>query len=105
MKLITLAKIKFENYIYILERKDPSGIPYYWIGGSEINVSKSDESTDLYALTVQKAISISPIILEISTPILKGLESAYHREQLEKDREVLLNLQKEVREILMSKVH
>ncbi|MEM2350943.1 MAG: 5'/3'-nucleotidase SurE [Thermoproteota archaeon] len=103
VELTTLAKIKFENYI--LERKDPRGIPYYWIGSSEINVSKSDEGTDLYALTVQKAISISPISLEMSTPILKGLESIYYREQLERDREVLLNLQKEVREILMSKVH
>lgn len=103
VELTTLAKIKFENYI--LERKDPRGIPYYWIGSSEINVSKSDEGTDLYALTVQKAISISPISLEISTPILKGFESAYSREQLERDRKALLNLQEEVREILMSKVY
>ncbi|MEM2088196.1 MAG: 5'/3'-nucleotidase SurE [Thermoproteota archaeon] len=101
VELTSLAKIKFENYI--LERKDPRGAPYYWIGSSEINVGKSDEGTDLYALTVQKAISISPISLDVSTPILKNPESLYQREHLDKDRRTLLNLQKKVREILASK--
>jgi len=103
VELTSLAKIKFENYI--LERKDPRGVPYYWIGSSEINVGKSDEGTDLYALVVQKAISISPISLDVSTPILKNPESIYQREQLEKDKRILSNLQKKVREILVSKAH
>jgi len=99
----SLAKVKFENYI--LERKDPRGIQYYWIGSSEINVSKSDEGTDLYALTVQKAVSISPISLDISTPILKNPESIYRREQSENDRKILSSLQKRIREILSSEAH
>jgi len=103
VELTSLAKIKFENYI--LERKDPRGAPYYWIGSSEINVSKSDEGTDLYALTVQKAISISPISLDVSTLILKNPESIYRREQLENDRKILLSLQKRIREILSSEAH
>ncbi|MBO3800656.1 MAG: hypothetical protein FGF52_06380, partial [Candidatus Brockarchaeota archaeon] len=101
VELTSLAKIKFENYI--LERKDPRGIPYYWIGSSDINVSKSDEGTDLYALTVQKAVSISPISLDVSTPILKNPESFYEKEHIEKDRKTLANLQKKVKDILSSK--
>jgi len=101
VELTSLAKIKFENYI--LERKDPRGSPYYWIGSSEINVGKPDEGTDLYALTVQKAISISPISLEVSTPLLKNPESIYQREHLEKDRKTLLSLQRKVKEILASR--
>ena len=103
VELTSLAKIKFENYI--LERKDPRGTPYYWIGSSEINVSKSDEGTDLYALTVQKAVSISPISLDVSTPILKNPESIYRREHLEKDRKILASLQKRIREMLSSEAH
>jgi 5'-nucleotidase len=101
VELTSLAKIKFENYI--LERKDPRGFPYYWIGSSEINVDKSHEGTDLYALTVQKAVSISPISLEVNTPILMNPESFYESEHLEKDRRTLENLRKKVREILVSK--
>ncbi|MEM2998459.1 MAG: 5'/3'-nucleotidase SurE, partial [Thermoproteota archaeon] len=101
VELTSLAKIKFENYI--LERKDPRGTPYYWIGSSEINVDKSHEGTDLYALTVQKAVSISPVSLEVSTPILMNPESFYKREHLEKDRRTLLNLQRKVRDILASR--
>ena len=99
----SLAKVKFENYI--LERKDPRGAPYYWIGSSEINVSKCDEGTDLYALTVQKSVSISPISLDVSTPILKNPESIYLREHLENDRKILSSLQKRIREILSSEAH
>lgn len=101
VELTSLAKIKFENYI--LERKDPRGAPYYWIGSAEINVDKTHEGTDLYALTVQKAISISPISLEVSTPILRDLEAPHQREHLEKDRRTLLSLQRKAREILASR--
>jgi 5'-nucleotidase len=101
VELTSLAKIKFENYI--LERNDPRGSPYYWIGSSDISVDKSHEGTDLYALTVKKAISISPINLDINTPVLKNIEAVFKKEDLDKDRKTLLNLQKRVKEALFSK--
>ncbi|MGQ9479695.1 MAG: 5'/3'-nucleotidase SurE [Thermoproteota archaeon] len=101
VELTTLAKIKFENYI--LERRDPRGTPYYWIGSTDISVDKSHEGTDPYALTVKKTISVSPISLDATTTVLKGPETVYRMEDLEKDREILTNMQKRIREILASK--
>lgn len=102
VELTTLAKIKFENHI--LERKDPRGVPYYWIGSSDISVDKSHEGTDLYALTVKRAISISPISLDVSTPILKSPDTTYRKEDLERDRRILINMQKRISHIVQNEL-
>ena len=62
-----LARVKFENYI--IERKDPQGRLYYWLGGTI--TSKIVRGTDLYSLEVERAISITPIKLDMTGPIDK----------------------------------
>ncbi|MCD6244525.1 MAG: 5'/3'-nucleotidase SurE [Candidatus Korarchaeota archaeon] len=64
VRVTRLAKVKFENYV--LERIDPRGNPYYWLGGNPVPVTEMDRGTDLYALTVERAVSITPISLNMS---------------------------------------
>lgn len=68
VKITRLARAKYENYV--LERIDTRGMPYYWLGGNPVPVSESDRGTDLYALTVERAISITPISLEMSVRLI-----------------------------------
>ncbi|MEM0017587.1 MAG: 5'/3'-nucleotidase SurE [Candidatus Korarchaeum sp.] len=68
IRITRLGRVKYENYV--LERIDTRGNPYYWLGGNPVPVSERDRGTDLYALTVERAISITPISLEMSIEIL-----------------------------------
>jgi 5'/3'-nucleotidase SurE len=79
VRLTKLAKVKFENYV--LERVDPRGKPYYWIGSNPIAISEEMRGTDYYALTVEKAISITPIGLNFISPL----------EERKADREVIVD--------------
>ncbi len=47
------------------QRIDPFGIPYYWIYGTEND--STDPETDLYAIKVERAISITPISLQLTS--------------------------------------
>jgi len=47
------------------QRVDPFGIPYYWIFGMENK--PTDPKTDLYVIKVEKAISITPISLRLTS--------------------------------------
>ncbi|MHA1833819.1 MAG: 5'/3'-nucleotidase SurE [Candidatus Baldrarchaeia archaeon] len=47
------------------QRVDPFGIPYYWIYGTEND--STDPETDLYAIKVERAISITPISLQLTS--------------------------------------
>lgn len=64
IRITRLARMKFENYV--LERIDTRGNPYYWLGGNPVPVTENDRGTDLYALTVERAVSITPISLDLS---------------------------------------
>jgi len=67
VRLTRLGWTKFENYI--LERLDPRGKPYYWIGSNPLSVGERERGTDLYALMVERAISITPIRLQATFPL------------------------------------
>lgn len=62
-----LARMKFENYV--IERRDPQGKLYYWLGGTV--TANIERGTDLYSLEVERAISITPIKLDMTAPIDK----------------------------------
>ncbi len=64
IRITRLARMKFENYV--LERIDTRGNPYYWLGGNPVPVMKKDRGTDLYALMVERSVSITPITLDLS---------------------------------------
>ncbi len=64
VRITRLARMKFENYV--LERIDTRGNPYYWLGGNPVPVTEKDRGTDLYALMVERAVSITPISLDLS---------------------------------------
>ncbi len=64
IRVTRLARMKFENYV--LERIDTRGNPYYWLGGNPVPVTEKDRGTDLYALMVERAVSITPISLDLS---------------------------------------
>jgi len=49
----------------LVERLDPSGRPYYWIGGEAPTGDISEEGTDLWAVA-NDYISISPIHLDLT---------------------------------------
>jgi len=59
----------------LIERTDPMGRPYYWIGGERPTGHTEEEGTDLWAVA-QGYISVTPIRLDMtSTRILPVLES------------------------------
>jgi 5'-nucleotidase len=60
-----LAKRKYSDYA--IERKDPRGRPYFWIWGRRF--SKFEKWTDAYAVHYAKAISITPISLDLTAEI------------------------------------
>ena len=62
VELTRLARFKFENYV--IKRRDPQGRLYYWLGGSV--TSKMIPGTDLYAVEVNRSISITPISLDMT---------------------------------------
>jgi len=49
----------------LIERQDPRGQPYYWIGGERPCGFAEDEGTDIWALA-RKCISITPIHLDMT---------------------------------------
>ncbi len=78
--LTRLGWTKFRNFI--LERVDPRGRPYYWIGSDVIDVGEQDEGTDIYALTVERAISITPLRLDNTFRL--DVDEEWMREELER---------------------
>jgi 5'-nucleotidase len=49
----------------LIERQDPRGQSYYWIGGERPNGFPEDEGTDIWALA-RRRISITPIHLDMT---------------------------------------
>ena len=64
--LIKITKPCRSRYVNRYEQRiDPFGIPYYWIYGTEND--PTDPETDLYTIKVEKAISITPISLQLTS--------------------------------------
>lgn len=59
----------------LVERLDPSGRPYYWIGGGAPTGDVTEEGTDLWA-TDQGYVSITPIHLDMTAyAVMKEMET------------------------------
>src|SRR5207237_6621717 len=52
----------------LVERLDPYGNPYYWVGGPAVS-AEAEEGTDVAALRAGK-ISVTPIYLDLTNPAL-----------------------------------
>lgn len=93
IRITRLARAKYENYV--LERIDTRGNPYYWLGGNPVPVTEKDRGTDLYALTVERAISITPITLEMNLELLDCDEVNRKRKRALEELELLVEYLKE----------
>jgi 5'-nucleotidase len=62
IKMTSLEGRKWKDSV--LERKDPRGRPYYWLGGTRLPNFRKD--SDAYAVHKQKAISISPLSFDFT---------------------------------------
>lgn len=93
IRITRLARAKYENYV--LERIDTRGNPYYWLGGNPVPVTEKDRGTDLYALTVERAISITPITLEMNLELLDCDEVNRKRKRALEELESLVEYLKE----------
>jgi len=93
IRITRLARAKYENYV--LERIDTRGDPYYWLGGNPVPVTEKDRGTDLYALTVERAISITPITLEMNLELLDCDEVNRKRKRALEELELLVEYLKE----------
>lgn len=101
VRVTRLGRVKYENYV--LERIDTRGNPYYWLGGNPVPVSERDRGTDLYALTVERAVSITPISLDMSVSIIDCEDLIRKRrealEELQQLADDLMDLLKEISDI------
>ena len=71
VKLTSIEVRKYRDYV--LQRKDPRGRPYYWVWGSRLSTYKQD--SDVYAVHNEKAISISPISLDLTPTVGRQVRS------------------------------
>lgn len=62
VKITTPGSRKYKDYV--LERKDPRGRPYYWLGGSRYPAYQKD--TDVFAVHKERAISVSPLSVALA---------------------------------------
>lgn len=69
IELTYIEKRKYKDRVTV--RKDPRGRPYYWLWGERL--SSFQKNSDAYAVHVERAISISPIVLNLSGPIADSL--------------------------------
>lgn len=64
VKITRLARKRYEDAI--VERLDPRDTPYYWQTGRFLNPDESEPGTDVHAVHVEGAISVSPLSLDLS---------------------------------------
>lgn len=82
VKLTSIEVRKYKDYV--IERKDPRGRPYYWMWGSRLPTFK--RSSDIHAIHKERAISISPLSLDL-TPMVASQITVFGsriQERLEK---------------------
>jgi 5'-nucleotidase len=70
----------------LIERKDPRGRPYYWIGG-EPPSGLEDEGTDIWALA-RGYVSISPVHLDMTARALIPMLESWQFGAMTQDREM-----------------
>ncbi|MGH2521204.1 MAG: 5'/3'-nucleotidase SurE [Anaerolineales bacterium] len=64
----------------LVERLDPRGKPYYWIGG-EFPTGRADEGTDFWALE-QGYVSVTPLQLDLTSySVMPALEGWFEAER------------------------
>ena len=71
VKLTSIEVRKYRDYV--IERKDPRGRPYYWMWGSRLPTFR--KGSDVYAVHKEKAISISPLSLDLTPHVLTQMRS------------------------------
>lgn len=75
---LRLTRIEKRKYVdRVLVRKDPRGRPYYWLWGQRL--SSFRENTDAAAVHGEEAISVSPMIVNMSAPITEKMEELKDR--------------------------
>lgn len=67
IRITRLARRRYENFV--VERLDPRKTPYYWQTGSLLSSGEYERDTDVYAVHVEHAVSITPMSLDMSTSI------------------------------------
>ncbi|MEM2095429.1 MAG: 5'/3'-nucleotidase SurE [Candidatus Caldarchaeum sp.] len=66
VKFTRAGRIRYREMVE--ERQDPQRRIYYWLHGKLIPESEFEPDTDVYALFVEKAVSVSPMRLDTSAP-------------------------------------
>ena len=61
----------------VLVRKDPRGRAYYWLFGERLSHFSPD--SDAEAVLIEKKVSISPMLLNVSGPVTDALEQLRER--------------------------
>ena len=75
---IALTEVGRRKYTdKVIVRKDPRGRPYYWLFGEKL--SEFPPRTDVKAVLVEKSVSVTPLVLNMSGPITEGLEDLRKR--------------------------
>jgi len=75
---IALTEIGRRKYTdKVLVRKDPKGRAYYWLFGERL--SHFPPKSDAEAVLMQKKVSISPMLLNVSGPVTEALEQLRER--------------------------
>jgi len=64
---VSITRTAQRRYLgYVTERRDPRGRPYFWQWGRPCAVEELKPGTDVYAVTVEKRIAISPMRVDSS---------------------------------------
>lgn len=63
----------------VIVRRDPRGRAYYWLFGERL--SRFPEKTDAEAVVVKRAVSITPVVLNMSGPLTGSLAALRDRVQ------------------------
>lgn len=75
---ITLTEIGRRKYTdRVIVRKDPRGRAYYWLFGERL--AHFPPKTDAEAVLMEKKVSISPMLLNVSGPVTDSLERLRER--------------------------
>ncbi|USG99905.1 5'/3'-nucleotidase SurE [Thermococcus argininiproducens] len=67
IKLTRLAKRMYMPSVE--ERIDPKGNPYYWIVGTQCPKDILEPGTDMYAVKVERKVSVTPINLDMTAKV------------------------------------
>jgi 5'-nucleotidase len=75
---LSITRIEKRKYVdRVLVRKDPRRRPYYWLWGQRLSAFR--ENSDAFAVHSDRAISISPMIVNMSAPISDQMDEFKER--------------------------